>query len=177
MKFNTCEPPILSVPIKSLSNCANTQVINPSQTYLSWVENSFLLCWSRTRLKTRINSRRKLSLEIKNKLGRQQESTSVLTDSCSVGRMSSTLWIRSRRAIPTDCKDRCGKLICCLTPCCINPTLNQFKVILLTWTLVMYCSGFSSGMSFLSWTTTLTRPITEWYTLSSERSSSAVGAG
>lgn len=29
--------------------------------------------------------------------------TSVLTDSCNVGRISSTLWIRSRSAIPTDC--------------------------------------------------------------------------
>ncbi len=33
-------------------------------------------------------------------------STSVLTDSCKVGSMSSTLRIRSRKAIPTDCGQR-----------------------------------------------------------------------
>lgn len=42
--------------------------------------------------------------------------TSVLTDSCNVGRISSTFWIRSRSAIPTDCaRDQSSKGISGMT--------------------------------------------------------------
>lgn len=89
--------------------------------------------------------------------------TSVLTDSCSVGRMSSTLRIRSRRAMPTDCEreqNGGGVNHRCVTP---EPsTDHQGQGEVLTCTRVMYCSGLISGMSFLSCTTTLTKPMTDW---------------
>lgn len=71
-----------------------------------------------------------------NRPRRKPGPTSVLTDSCSVGRMSSTLRIRSRRAIPTDCgqeeqrRQTRGLFLLRRAPIALTPYLNYGDVLL-----------------------------------------------
>lgn len=71
-----------------------------------------------------------------NRPSRKPRPTSVRTDSCSVGRMLSTLRIRSRRAIPTDCgqeDQRCqtrGSFLLRRVPLTLTSYLNYGDVLL-----------------------------------------------
>lgn len=97
--------------------------------------------------------------------------TSVTMELCSDGRISSTLWIRLRRVTPTACRSQSwpheGNAIWVAT--------SRSNIKMPTLTQAGYSDAAIAFTSFFICTTCLTMAMTPVYTLSPERSSSAVG--